>query len=244
MAIEDYNRVIKLDADYAAAYNNRGVVYGLKGDYDKAIADFNLAIQFNQNDANAYNNRGFAYYNKENYDNAIADYTQAIELNPEDVYAYNKRGFAYRAIGDYDKAVADYEQALKVNPDDSNMKKSLSLARKAKEYDRVLNPKSLSRRNYNYVAVEDFVFDIEAGNLKNGTKVAFYAAFDKKPTGIKYYFKEVSKSIALKADSNFAKNIPKEYFSSAVPVKIYVTVTKAGENAECSIDIIDLPFDD
>ena len=40
-AIGDYTKAINLKPNYANAYNNRGVAYYGKGDYEKAIADFN-----------------------------------------------------------------------------------------------------------------------------------------------------------------------------------------------------------
>jgi tetratricopeptide (TPR) repeat protein len=40
----------------AEAYLDRGVAYGGKGDYDRAIADFEAALRINPNDANAKNN--------------------------------------------------------------------------------------------------------------------------------------------------------------------------------------------
>jgi tetratricopeptide (TPR) repeat protein len=41
----------------AAAYNNRGVAYRLKTEYDKAIGDFDEAIKLRPNYPNAFNNR-------------------------------------------------------------------------------------------------------------------------------------------------------------------------------------------
>ena len=44
-AIEHYFRAIELNPDNAAAYNNRGVAYHTKGDYDHAIEDYMTAIR-------------------------------------------------------------------------------------------------------------------------------------------------------------------------------------------------------
>ena len=45
----------------AEAYLNRGVAYGHKGQYDKAISEFTKAIEINPRDAEAYYNRGLSY---------------------------------------------------------------------------------------------------------------------------------------------------------------------------------------
>jgi len=50
--------------DLAVAYNNRGLAYTNKGQYDRAIIDLDRAIALNPNNAIVYNNRGFAYHNK------------------------------------------------------------------------------------------------------------------------------------------------------------------------------------
>jgi Flp pilus assembly protein TadD len=70
------------------AYNNRGIAYADKRDYDRAIADYNQAIRLNPN-SSAYNNRGAAYYNKGNKTQAWADYNKALELDPNNTTAWN-----------------------------------------------------------------------------------------------------------------------------------------------------------
>ncbi|MGA2468126.1 MAG: tetratricopeptide repeat protein, partial [Thermodesulfobacteriota bacterium] len=89
------------DAEF---YNNRGMAYRDKGQYDQAISDFNKALEINSKYAYAYNNRGMAYRDKGQYDQAISDYNKALEINPKYAYAYNNRGIAYGDKGQYDRA--------------------------------------------------------------------------------------------------------------------------------------------
>src|SRR6516225_4524028 len=63
----------------AEAFNNRGVGYRLKGDYNRAIADYDQAIKLKPS-AEGYFNRGNAQLGKGHYDRAIDDYNQAIRL--------------------------------------------------------------------------------------------------------------------------------------------------------------------
>ena len=79
----------------APAYANRGLAYGKKGDYDKAIADYTEAIRLNPN-AEAYSNRGLAYRKKGDYDKAIADSPRPSGPNPIKRQAYYNRGLAYK----------------------------------------------------------------------------------------------------------------------------------------------------
>jgi len=100
----------------AEFYYNRGIAYGKKGQYDRAISDFTKAIEIDPRYAEAYNNRGIAYGKKDQYDQVISDFTKAIEIDPRYAEAYNNRGIAYGKKGQYDRAISDYTKALKINP--------------------------------------------------------------------------------------------------------------------------------
>ena len=67
----------------AWAFQNRGIVYRNKGQYDRAIQDFDQAISLDPNDAYAFNSRGNVYKDKGQYDRAIQDFDQAIKTRSE-----------------------------------------------------------------------------------------------------------------------------------------------------------------
>ena len=48
----------------AGAYNNRGIAYFSKGEFERAIKDFDDAIQLKPNNVVLHHNRGLAYYGK------------------------------------------------------------------------------------------------------------------------------------------------------------------------------------
>jgi lipoprotein NlpI len=83
LAIADYNEAIRLDPKLPGPSYNRGLLYTVKQDYDRAIADFSEAIRLDPKFAGAFNNRGWAYAAKQDYDHAIADYNEAIRLHPK-----------------------------------------------------------------------------------------------------------------------------------------------------------------
>ena len=70
-AIRHYTEALKLKPDYVNAYNNRGNVYRLKGEFDTAIQDLNIAIELKSDYADAYNNRGIVYAEKGEFDTAV-----------------------------------------------------------------------------------------------------------------------------------------------------------------------------
>ena len=77
-AIEDYSKAIEIDPDYAEAYNNRGFVYDVMGEYGQAIDDFNKAIELVPDYAKAYYNRGVTYVKQGRNDEALADFEKAL----------------------------------------------------------------------------------------------------------------------------------------------------------------------
>jgi tetratricopeptide (TPR) repeat protein len=100
----------------ATAFNNRGVAYKFKGEYERALEDYDQAILLNPNFANAHNNRGVIYRLKGEYDRAIRDYSEAIWLNSNFPAAFYNRAIAYSEKEDYDRALGDFEVVLRFNP--------------------------------------------------------------------------------------------------------------------------------
>jgi len=81
-AINDYNAALKLDPNYAPAYNGRCAAFNAKGNAALAIADCDQAIQIDPKFAWAYNNRSIAKHAKGDTAGAEADAAKAHELDP------------------------------------------------------------------------------------------------------------------------------------------------------------------
>jgi Flp pilus assembly protein TadD len=122
-------------------YNNRGIAYGEKGQYDQAISDFNKAIEINPAYGKAYTNRGIVYRLKGQYDRAISDFNKAIQINPLDAQAYNSLAWLF--------------STAKV-PGFRNGEKAVTLARKACELSEWQNPEYLDTLAAAYARVGDF----------------------------------------------------------------------------------------
>jgi lipoprotein NlpI len=86
-AIYNYSQAIKLDPKMVKAYNNRGVAYVGRQQYDLAIADFTKVIKLDPKNGKAYNNRAIAYLYKKDMAKARQDIQKAqglgISVNPE-----------------------------------------------------------------------------------------------------------------------------------------------------------------
>jgi len=122
------------------------------------------------------------------------------------------------------------------------------MSAREKEAETKFNPNKLDRTQYREMKVEDFSFDMVAGKLTAGTKVAFEAKFLTKPTGLKYQFENVNLLITLSTTHNFVRDMPDNCFGSKIlswgvenqkSIKVFVTVKRPGQSGECSVDIID-----
>ena len=114
-AIQEFDKVIQLDPDYAVAYYNRGYSYNKLGQYQTAINDYTEAIQLNPDYADSYINRGNSYHYLGQHQTAINDYTKAIQLDPDYARAYYNRGLSYYDLGQYTLANADEAKACSLD---------------------------------------------------------------------------------------------------------------------------------
>ncbi|NJR21812.1 MAG: serine protease [Richelia sp. CSU_2_1] len=115
-AIAAYTQAIKLDPNYAFAYNSRGIARTELGDNQGAIADFNEVLRIDPNDVYTYYNRGIARRKLGDNQGAIADYNAALRIDPNYANAYISRGNARSELGDKQGALADFNEALRINP--------------------------------------------------------------------------------------------------------------------------------
>lgn len=94
----------------------RGIRWGEKADYDRAIADHGAALKLDPNVRLANYYRGKAYSHKGEFDLAIADFDAAARLRVDDPVVYHARGVELAVKGDYARAIADFDRALQLDP--------------------------------------------------------------------------------------------------------------------------------
>ncbi len=91
-ALEDFEKSIELNPDYAPVYNNRGNVLMATGRIEEAIEDFSQAIALAPAYGAAFNNRGNAYMALGQLEKAEADLRRAVQLLPSSAAPLNGRG--------------------------------------------------------------------------------------------------------------------------------------------------------
>ena len=205
-AISDYDTAIRLNPDYAFAYNNRGNAKEKLKQYFAAIADFDTAIRLNPDYADAYHNRGNAKAHMKQYFAAIADFDTAIRLNPDYAHTYFNRGLAKQSLKQYAAAIVDYDTGIRLDPDDAKAYYSRGNAKyNLKQY---------------FAAISDYDTAIR---LKPDFAHAYYARGNAK-SGLKQYaaaIADYTQAIRLKPDDaaayhsrGNAKYNLKQYFAA------------------------------
>ena len=96
-AITAYDEAIRLDPNFAVAWNNEGVVFNDIGKHEEAIQAFDEAIRLEPNYANAWDNRGTSLASQGNYGEAIKAFNEAIRLDTNNADAWYNKGVALGA---------------------------------------------------------------------------------------------------------------------------------------------------
>ena len=101
----------------------KGSVYNLNYEHDKAIEAYTNAILLNPNYAEAYERRGIAYFNKGNleqdqhlFDQAVQDLKRVTLLKPNTHAAFWAQGIVDISSKRYDKAIESFNKAVALDP--------------------------------------------------------------------------------------------------------------------------------
>jgi tetratricopeptide (TPR) repeat protein len=130
--IRFYSQAIRLESDFAVAFNNRGLALHEKGDLEDALKDYTEAIRLEPELAGTFYNRGRSHLAKGDSENAVKDCTKAIRLKPDYALAFIVRGLARKAMGDIEGALKDYDEAIRLKPDYAVTFNNRGITRKAK----------------------------------------------------------------------------------------------------------------
>ena len=111
-AIDAFKKTILLKPDYAAAYNNIGIVFKDQSKLSEAIDAFKKAISLKPHYAEAYNNMGIALKDQGKFEEAINAYKKSILLKPEFAQAYDNMGVALKNQGKLDEAIEAHQKSI------------------------------------------------------------------------------------------------------------------------------------
>lgn len=96
LAIEDYDKSISIEPDYAQAYFDRAHSLFISGQSEQAIADYGMVVKLDPNFIEAYLNRGTVKLEQGNTRGACTDWRTAASLGLEfanEIIAVNCEGY-------------------------------------------------------------------------------------------------------------------------------------------------------
>jgi tetratricopeptide (TPR) repeat protein len=111
MAIQYFEKALKLAPWMAQVHNQLGYLYTYVCKYDKAIQHLEAYARLLPDRANPHDSLGETYYMTGRYEDAIREFQSALSISPSFIEASYHLMDAYSASGQYEKAL---QQALRV----------------------------------------------------------------------------------------------------------------------------------
>lgn len=124
-------KAIKMDKQYAEAFNNLGVVFYLRKKYSQAEKNYNKALAI-RDSASFHSNLGTVYVEKKDFEKGMAEYAKAFALDPEIFERTSRTGVSARMSSPEDRARFFYFLA-RLYASKGEAEKSLLYLKKAME---------------------------------------------------------------------------------------------------------------
>jgi tetratricopeptide (TPR) repeat protein len=118
-ALAAYEKAIRLDPNFAAAYNNKGDALYKLNCIEEALAAYEQAVRLDPNFAEPYSSKGALLCELKRYREALASCEEAIRLDPKNAQAYYNKGVVLNGLQRYMEALSACEQAIRLDPNSS-----------------------------------------------------------------------------------------------------------------------------
>ena len=131
-SLSSYKQAIKIDPNFALAYNNIGLLIYNKNEknYKDAESYYKKSITINNQIVEPYNNLGTLYNSMNKHDEAIKFYNKAISLNQSAFFSHFNLGSTLITIGEFDKAKFHLKRSIELNPQFAESHRLLSRIKK------------------------------------------------------------------------------------------------------------------
>ena len=104
-ALDFINKAIKINPNFAEAYNEQGNALHELKKLEEAIKSYNNAININPKYADAYYNKGLVLQELKKLESAVENYNKAIKINPKHIMSHNNKGFALQQLKKVDASL-------------------------------------------------------------------------------------------------------------------------------------------
>jgi tetratricopeptide (TPR) repeat protein len=114
------SKAVTLKPDYVSAIVHhaiiQAIIFGEKGEYEKAVEYFNRALTVDSKSTDAHHNFGVFYFRNKKHDLAIREFMKCIKINPMRADAYYNLGLIYENTGKKSLALEYYRKAYLLDP--------------------------------------------------------------------------------------------------------------------------------
>ena len=125
-AIAEFDKVLKINPQDAAAWNDKGIIFLAQGKGKQALASFDKAIALKPGYSDALLNRANYNASRGKYQQALADCDAGLAANPKDAKLFLARGQINRDQGKPSHALVDFEQAYECEKRDPHVLNELA----------------------------------------------------------------------------------------------------------------------
>lgn len=126
-ALEYYRQATSLSPHNAQLFDEWGLVYFMRGDYDRTMEKYQQSLALDQEFEQTYLQLGDLYMARKELDQAAEAYSKAVELDPNQVQAHSALGYIYSQQGKLAQAVEENLKVLELNPNDYASHKNLAI---------------------------------------------------------------------------------------------------------------------
>jgi len=117
VAISLFSEAIKMQPDFAEAYEDRALALEQTGDYSAALSDYESLIKLDPANKKFYiGKKGGAHMALQQYEEAIKCFDEALKASPKDAIVMRNMSLALSSTGKYAEAGALYQKATDLNP--------------------------------------------------------------------------------------------------------------------------------
>ncbi len=113
-----FKKAKEINPESATYYNELGVIYFQRADYEKAIEYFNSAIDHDPNTAIYFENLGNSHLELRQWKKAKAAYEAALDLEPDNAGYINRIGLLYYRQKKYSRAATYFKKAANRQKDE------------------------------------------------------------------------------------------------------------------------------
>lgn len=114
-----FERLLKLDPQFADPLNQLGYIYAFQGEFDKALANMKKYVAVLPNEPNPEDSYAEIFRMAGRYDEALAHYHRALQIEPSFWSSQYGIAGAYALMGDEARARAEYALAIQHAPSEA-----------------------------------------------------------------------------------------------------------------------------